>query len=915
MSEYKCIRCGEVRDSEKECNCSRCGYKMYPLPFERRELLIREIRGFILRLRVQTVTARDFTFYRESTEKRNDSSSNGGEGGTYVIQKSKDDARFPGFTKIQDYICAADRTENFIERLNASIQQIRKHLHETVRFEYKVELAPLQTGTAALDITLNEAMKTLGIAAELPQLELPTVLLDYSEMPDEELIVPTDEILDRLEQLVTKIHKFIKVNNVYGSAYRYKPKRQYKLPEKEADYADDLKKTIVFLQRVLEKKYSVDIFSDGTDELREMLRALWNAMTVIMTIPIRKSISRYCLPTDRTVVGDAIYQELFNAMQQRYVKLDEIVLSDAFLSNKTEEELFTLYSEMVEKDSQGFMGIKKGELSVAGESEKKLNALIGLGSVKDSIRKIKAYAVANSGDEKLNLHMCFYGNPGTGKTEVARVIAGILHENKILPTDKLIEVDRSGLVGQYVGETPQKTMRQIERAMGGVLFVDEAYALVPKDGGFDYGNEAVATLIKAMEDYRGKFCVILAGYKNQMADMIASNPGFKSRIQFELDFPNYSRDELGQIISFMLEKRKYTLTDMAMSKILDITDVKRKEPNFANAREIRNILDQVIMCQNLRCSGDGNREIGLADVNRYISDSRINLPISGSGSKTKILTAEEELDRLVGLASIKRMVKKIKAYAKRNKQEEGFNLHMCFYGNPGTGKTEVARIISRILYDAGVLPEAKLIETDAHGLIGRYVGETAPKTEEKVREAMGGVLFVDEAYGLSTDVDGGGSSKSYGEEAIAVLLKQMEDHRGQFCAVFAGYEKEMQAMLGTNPGLKSRIQFTLEFPDYTREELGEISLQFLRKKGYEIAEDALEKLLDLTDYYREMPNFANARTARNILDQVIMNQNLRTEEDDTTNNEVILSDVEDYILDEKINLRSTGGGARKIGFC
>lgn len=125
--------------------------------------------------------------------------------------------------------------------------------------------------------------------------------------------------------------------------------------------------------------------------------------------------------------------------------------------------------------------------------------------------------------------------------------------------------------------------------------------------------------------------------------------------------------------------------------------------------------------------------IGIVDVNKYIGDAKIVLPKSGNGDG--ILTGEEELDRLIGLNSVKRMIKKIKAYAKRNKDNSDFNMHMCFYGNPGTGKTEVARILSRILYDAGVLDEAKLVETDSHGLLGKFVGETAPKTEAKINEA------------------------------------------------------------------------------------------------------------------------------------------------------------------------------------
>lgn len=260
------------------------------------------------------------------------------------------------------------------------------------------------------------------------------------------------------------------------------------------------------------------------------------------------------------------------------------------------------------------------------------------------------------------------------------------------------------------------------------------------------------------------------------------------------------------------------------------------------------------------------------------------------------------------------MIKKIKAYAKRNKNDSEFNLHMCFYGNPGTGKTEVARILSRILYEAGILPEAKLTETDSHGLIGKFVGETAPKTLAKINDSMGGVLFIDEAYSLTLTTGSDGNSAGYGDEAISVLLKEMEDKRGRFCVILAGYKDEMRSMLSSNPGLESRIQFTLDFPDYTREELGEISLSFLRKKKYTIDDNAIELVLDIAEYYRDRPNFANARTVRNILDQVIMNQNLRTEDSDGNDDHIIREDVEDFITDENIDLHEKSSKRNKIGF-
>lgn len=178
---------------------------------------------------------------------------------------------------------------------------------------------------------------------------------------------------------------------------------------------------------------------------------------------------------------------------------------------------------------------------------------------------------------------------------------------------------------------------------------------------------------------------------------------------------------------------------------------------------------------------------------------------------------------------------------------------------------------------------------------------------------MGGVLFIDEAYALTNGTQQGGGSTSYGEEAIAVLLKEMEDHRGQFCTILAGYKNEMKEMLSTNPGMESRIQFTLEFPDYSREELGIIAQKFLASKQYSISDDALTRFLDIMEFFRKQPNFANARTVRNVIDQVIMNQNLRTE-DEENDSLIILSDVEDYLTDEGIDIRRPAPGTRKIGF-
>ena len=864
------------------------------MPYERKNVMLSEIESFISRLQIGAVKRENLIF----------------EG------KEKDDHRFPNYDKILHYVSNQSKTESFLDKLLETAEQLKRHFTSNFAKTYPVSFASLDSLIAQYDEVLFAAAQVLmpDITIDLSPICWEKTSLSYAATQDKYLWFSVSELIDRIEQLANKIVKFIKQNNLYGNSHKYHPPKRSEKFAENTDFKDELEAALSKSEKILKKQYVVDILDDGSDELKEMLTCLWNSIEVIMSTPL--FIESYDYFTESGSFSESeMLNHLSDTLQKRYLCYNHTVNFIQLLSDETEERIFEVYKDLICLDKFGFLVPLGTTLVNLGESEKKLNELIGLSGIKDSIKKIKAHALANRDSDDLNIHMCFLGNPGTGKTEVARYIAGILYENKILPTKKVIEVDRSGLVSPYFGVTAEKTRKVIDSAMGGVLFIDEAYALGNNSdyGLTDYGKEAIDTLVKAMEDHRGKFCVILAGYKKEMQKMIEVNPGFKSRIQFMLEFPNYSRQELQSITELMLKSRKYTVGEAAMNRILDITDIKRKDPNFANAREIRTILDQVIMCQNMRCAGELDKELGIVDVNKYIEDAKINLPTVGDDAQRKVLTSEEELERLIGLESVKRMVKKIKAYAKRNKGEEDFNLHMCFLGNPGTGKTEVARILSRLLYDAGVLAEAKLVETDGYGLLGKFVGETAPKTEAKIHEAMGGVLFIDEAYALAGSHTAGGGVSNYGEEAISVLLKEMEDRRGQFCTILAGYKEEIHSMLTTNPGFKSRLQFTLDFPDYTREELGQIAEVFLAKKKYSIDAAAKELLLDIAEYYRGQKNFANARTIRNILDQVIMNQNLRTE-DDGDDSVIICSDVEDYIKDENIDLQKKTTQMGKIGF-
>ncbi|MBR1802448.1 MAG: AAA family ATPase [Clostridia bacterium] len=233
----------------------------------------------------------------------------------------------------------------------------------------------------------------------------------------------------------------------------------------------------------------------------------------------------------------------------------------------------------------------------------------------------------------------------------------------------------------------------------------------------------------------------------------------------------------------------------------------------------------------------------------------------------------EELNSLVGLTKVKQTLQDLVSLIElRNKTKDDLkikntNLHMVFLGNPGTGKTTVARLIVQILYHLGYIQQNKLIEVSSKDLVAEYVGQTAPKTMAVVEKAMGGVLFIDEAYSLAS---GNGKGNSYNEEAIATLIQAMENHRDNLVVIFAGYTKEMQAFLDSNSGIVSRIGYTLEFEDYTEEELLQIFKQMVTKSGFDITKEALDKALKIIKEYKDSKNFGNARFARNLYEKTII---------------------------------------------
>lgn len=506
----------------------------------------------------------------------------------------------------------------------------------------------------------------------------------------------------------------------------------------------------------------------------------------------------------------------------------------------------------------------------------KLNNFVGMKSIKKSIRElhqrleVKKRQVRETEDSSRSsgsrkspetLHSVITGNPGTGKTTVVRILGEIYGALGVLDTGHVIEVDRSKLVAGYKGQTAIQVNRVCDKAMGGVLFVDEAYALKQGDSD-DFGQEAIDTLMKRVEDDREKFACILAGYKTEMQELLKSNPGLNSRFPLRFHLEDYNAEELLEIFTIIASSSGYTLTDGAVKKsavhFKDITA--RKTKNFANGRESRNFFEKAKNLHSQRLSELLTQ--GGVKQDEYTLIREEDIPLPGA---EKTVTTEEALERLhslIGLESVKKKVSDLinsLEVQKMRGEQKPINAHFVFRGNPGTGKTTVARILSDVFYAIGLLPTNNLVEADRSTMVSGYANQTAGQVQDLCDMAMGGVLFIDEAYALKQ-----GDNDSAGQQAIETLLKRMEDDNGKFVAIAAGYTREMDAFISSNSGLDSRFNFQIDFEDYSAREMTEIYKIFASKEAFTLEEGLEDELLTLFRGIesRKTKNFGNARTVR-----------------------------------------------------
>lgn len=469
-----------------------------------------------------------------------------------------------------------------------------------------------------------------------------------------------------------------------------------------------------------------------------------------------------------------------------------------------------------------------------------LDNYIGLQTVKDEIkaivRNVKMRKESGVKEKLLKDHFIFTGNPGTGKTTFARIFGEVLNAVGALPTGQFVEVSAKDLIGRYLGDTEEKVKEYVNKAMGGVLFIDEAYALNQSTGGAEggsFGMDAVNTLITLLENRKGEFVCVMAGYTKEMNEFMRMNPGIPSRCNVIIEFPDYNARELEQLFRMMLTRNaectEFSLDSKAeemLPKVFDRMYLKRSE-TFGNAREVRNLFDLAVKRHRLRNAADN--VFSYADI---VGEDAIE-----GISVDEIM---KELDGFVGMNSVKSAIRRIAKEVAVQQQliemgevSEGLTRYnFIITGNPGTGKTTVARTFGKIFKALGVTSTDHVTEKVPKDIISKYVNESDKLMNDAVNEAMGGVLFLDEAYDLEPMDEAGHSTSSEGKKAVQTLLTRMENDAGKFVVICAGYPKQMNDWLGSNDGLKRRFSHFIHIDDYTAEELMEIYERAAKTRRY-----------------------------------------------------------------------------------